>query len=877
MKPEFKSSFAENIFKHKYALTQAQTWREKARSIVDSVCGLGTNGKQTPILSKDERQQLTEWLIDFKWIPGGRYIYYAGREARFYSNCFALAGQEDTREEWGSLANRAFSCLMVGGGIGVDYSVFRPNGRLLSKTGGVASGPLPLAKTLNEIGRNVCQGGSRRSAIFASLNWQHDDIDTYLTSKDWHNMPIGKNGYTVWDAKADDFNYNAPLDMTNISVNYDDAWLQRVEKGELPDTYVKNIRQALKTGEPGMAFNFGQQGKHTLRNAPVCAETMILTAEGYRPVSALVGKRAEVWTGVQWSSDVVFTRTGVDVLTVKVSMTGGRVIRCDESHPFLVERYKWHNRTKVITVERVAASALKQGDQIVVSLPKAVVDGFSTRAYTLGFIYGDGSFRQCSSNAELSVCSEDKEVCLEYLDYSLVTSVNEHDNRGYIRVYFECNDLFNARNKAVFPVELFTAPTNEKVSFIAGLFDADGNYVADTNRVRLGSSQYDFLIGVRRLLESVGILSSINIGSKSGYCGRPSYTLVVSTAYVSEFASVIPTKRLHPVACKAYRPGYVKVESVVADGSADVYCADVGVPEHSFQAEGVLVSNCTEFVTDTDSDSCNLASVNIGAIDSIEELQDIVKTVAKFLICGSVRGQLPYQKAYEVRAENRRIGLGLMGMHEWLLRRNYPYEVVPELHDWLRVYKEQSEIGANEHCDRLYLARPKAYRAIAPTGTIAILAGTTSGIEPLFATAYKRRYLVESSHWRYEYVVDSVAELMVKQYDVNPDAIETAASMVAEPERRIKFQYDVQKYTDMAISSTLNLPSWGSEGNNEDCVIPFAKTLAKYAHGLRGFTCYPDGSRGGQPITTVAYNEAIKHQGVIFEENSSCKDGVCGI
>jgi len=553
VKPEFKSSFAENIFKHKYALTQAQTWREKARSIVESVCGTGTDGKHSPILSADERHNLVEWLVEFKWIPGGRYIYYAGREARFYSNCFSLLGLEDTREEWGNLANRAFSCLMVGGGIGVDYSVFRPSGRLLSKTGGVASGPVPLMKTLNEIGRNVCQGGSRRSAIFASLNWQHEDVGDYLVSKDWHNMRIGKNGYTVWDAKADDFNFNAPLDMTNISVNYDNAWLSKVENGELPETYVKNVRQALMTGEPGMAFNFGAQEKYTGRNA------------------------------------------------------------------------------------------------------------------------------------------------------------------------------------------------------------------------------------------------------------------------------------------------------------------------------------CCEFITDTDSDSCNLSSVNLGAIDTVEELRDIVKTVAKFLICGSVRGQLPYPKAYEVRAENRRIGLGLMGMHEWLLKRNYPYEVVPELHDWLRVYQDESEAGANEHCDRLYLSRPKAYRAIAPTGTIAILAGTTSGIEPLFATAYKRRYLVESAHWRYEYVVDSVAELMVKQYDVDPDSIETAASMVADPERRIKFQYDTQKYVDMAISSTLNLPAWGTELNNEETVMPFAKTLAKYAHGLRGFTCYPDGSRGGQPITTVGYKEATQQRGMIFEENSSCRDGVCGV
>lgn len=64
-----------------------------------------------------------------------------------------------------------------------------------------------------------------------------------------------------------------------------------------------------------------------------------------------------------------------------------------------------------------------------------------------------------------------------------------------------------------------------------------------------------------------------------------------------------------------------------------------------------------------------------------------------------------------------------MGIHEWLLQRGYKYEVTHELHSWLNVYKEESEKAANEHCDRLFISRPVAYRAIAPTGSIGILAG----------------------------------------------------------------------------------------------------------------------------------------------------------
>jgi ribonucleoside-diphosphate reductase alpha chain len=202
--------------------------------------------------------------------------------------------------------------------------------------------------------------------------------------------------------------------------------------------------------------------------------------------------------------------------------------------------------------------------------------------------------------------------------------------------------------------------------------------------------------------------------------------------------------------------------------------------------------------------------------------------------------------------------------------------VVDELHEYLQQYNVCSEQAANEHCDRFYLNHPVAYRAIAPTGTIGSIAATTTGIEPLYAVAYKRRYLTDGKKYKFEYVVDSVAEQLV-QNGHDPDKIETCLDLAEDYERRIKFQADVQAYVDMGISSTINLPKWGSEGNNEQRVNEFAGTIAKYAPRLRGLTCYPDGARGGQPITRMPYDECIKHRNVVYEENSECIGGICGI
>ena len=81
-------------------------------------------------------------------------------------------------------------------------------------------------------------------------------------------MKLGKQQeYSVSDMKVLDFNYPAPLDMMNISLNYDDAWLHGDGND---DIFIQNVRQAMMTGEPGFSFNFGDKQNETLRNA--CTE-----------------------------------------------------------------------------------------------------------------------------------------------------------------------------------------------------------------------------------------------------------------------------------------------------------------------------------------------------------------------------------------------------------------------------------------------------------------------------------------------------------------------------------------------------------------------------------------------------------------------------
>ena len=545
---EFRNDFGRTIFNQKYRHEGAETWAELATTLAVQVCG--------GLLKDSEVKQIAEYIRDMKFIPGGRYLYYAGRPMKFWNNCFLLRAEEDTREDWSNLSWKSESCLLTGGGIGIDYSRYRPSGSTLRRTGGLASGPLPKMEMINEIGRRVMQGGSRRSALYASLNWKHGDIHDFIRMKDWHHQFLGTTGLTHWDLKQQDYNWAAPMDMTNISVNYDTEWLLKTKHGGADPTFLSNVRQALSTAEPGFSFNFFRKENETLRNA------------------------------------------------------------------------------------------------------------------------------------------------------------------------------------------------------------------------------------------------------------------------------------------------------------------------------------CTEVTSEDDSDVCNLGSINLSRIKDVAELSQVTDLATAFLLCGTIRADVPYEKIKTVREKNRRLGLGLMGIHEWLIQRNYKYEINSELTEWLSIYEANSDWAAFHYADQLSISAPIAVRAIAPTGTIGILAGTTTGIEPIFATAYKRRYL-KGKEWYYQYVIDSAAKEMVERYGVDPSTIESSLDLAADYERRIAFQAHVQDYVDQSISSTINLPAWGSDLNNDDTVLDFANTVIKYSPRLRGLTVYPDGARGGQPLTSIPYMEAKGREGVEYREHDVCsitgKGGVCGV
>lgn len=866
-KDVFHASFAYNVAKLRYLHDVGdtkETWSDLSKRVSKSVMGAVDAPKE--LVAKVERA-----ILNREFLPGGRYLYAAGRPYHQTNNCLLLRAS-DSREGWAELTQKAMMALMTGAGIGVVYSDVREKGRVIRKTGGLASGPLSLAKILNETGREVMQGGARRSALWAGIHWWHPDAMDFIKVKEWSS--------DIKMLKAKDFNAQAPLDMTNVSIILDDDFFDAFHNAKHPShtlattVYWESIARALETGEPGLSVNVGKDSEFVLRNAPVSAETWVMTNNGYRQVGSIVDTEVTVWTGKQWAN-TTFRKTKTLTPTVKVTMTGGREITADPSHEFLVE--KWVGRgkksRKLVSIDKVPAGNLVPGQILHVSLPSSLPQWVDVDSYILGYTYGDGSFcKRYDNRAEITFCTDESKKCsLVMRGSELVKSVTEVDARGYIRMYL-VSDLFCGRNKVDYPSQY-----HNQASLLAGLFDADGSYDPNQHRVRLASVHKTFLEGARRALETLGIQSSICRGGTSTLGKKLGWLLVVNSSSVNQFARVIPTQRLNVGNHESYRQTHIKVVSVTEDVPQDVYCCDVGVEEHSFVAEGVVISNCTEVVSDTTDDICNIGSINMAKVSSVEHMNELVDVGISFLLAGSVYSDVPYPDVEKVRAKNRLLGLGLMGLHEWLLTHGKRYGPDPELEKYLEAYAASGEV-AKRYARKWKLSVPKRTRAIAPNGTTSIVAETSGGIEPIFAVAYKRRYY-KGQEVSYEYVVDPVAKRLIDG-GIQPESIEDAYSLAENMERRVEFQAWIQKFVDHSIASTVNLPPWGTENNNASTVRTIGTMLMKYLPQLRGITFYPDGARGGQPLTTVSYKTAIAKIGHVFEEQadvcSIANKGSCG-
>lgn len=447
-------------------------------------------------------------------------------------------------------------------------------------------------------------------------------------------------------------------------------------------------------------------------------------------------------------------------------------------------------------------------------------------------------------------------------------------------------------------------------NFLSGLFDSDGSIQGTHEKgvsVRLSQSSEQTLEAAQRMLLRLGIATTIyrnrrdesrkllpnGHGESSFYKTKAQHELVISNDNIGRFASLIGFRdadkkarlesSLGSYMRKTNRERFMATfERLVPLGEKEVY--DVQVPGiNAFDANGLFLHNCGEQPL-LPYESCNLGSINLahmvkdGRLD-YTHLKEVVRDVVHFLDNVIEANRYPLPKIDEITRANRKIGLGVMGFADMLVGLGIPYNsegAVQAAEEVMAFIQDESKAasaalgesrGNFTNYEGSVFERPETpfmrnatTTTIAPTGTISIIAGCSSGIEPVFAISFVRKVLDNEELLEVHPLFQKVAmergfysdDLMkriaqkgsLKDFNEIPEDVRNVFVVAHDvsPDWHIRIQAAFQKYTDNAVSKTINFPFSATRGDVEDAY------LSAYNLGCKGLTIYRDGSRDKQVL-----------------------------
>jgi ribonucleoside-diphosphate reductase alpha chain len=282
--------------------------------------------------------------------------------------------------------------------------------------------------------------------------------------------------------------------------------------------------------------------------------------------------------------------------------------------------------------------------------------------------------------------------------------------------------------------------------------------------------------------------------------------------------------------------------------------------------------------------NCCLGNINLSNMlldnNSDVDWKRLARTVRsgiRFLDNVLTINTFPTEECRTVAERSRRIGLGVTGLHYMLIKLGIVYgsekclEFLERLFATIRdeaykmsIYLARDKSPFPEFDYKKYLdeefaktlparirmlikrhgVRNAVMLTIPPCGTISMLHGVSSGIEPIFSAMYNRRWR-SNSVWKEQLVVDP---LFQEYYDKRKSLKPFVGAYDITPDEHIKVQATIQKYIDSCISKTINLPS-------EATAESFSQEALDYAPYLKGLTVYRAGSKGNEPLQAISLTE----------------------
>jgi ribonucleoside-diphosphate reductase alpha chain len=353
--------------------------------------------------------------------------------------------------------------------------------------------------------------------------------------------------------------------------------------------------------------------------------------------------------------------------------------------------------------------------------------------------------------------------------------------------------------------------------------------------------------------------------------------------------------------------GHEDVFNITVDDNHNYHVITSQGDDKAVISSGVCVKNCGEIWL-SPYDCCDLGSLVLPrfVLDDRKDLDwDLLrKTVAvavRFLDNVLTVNNYPLVEIKDQCSNIRRVGLGITGLHDMLLRLGLRYnssaglefvdKVMDRIKNW--AYEASSDIAAEKGSfpkfdpDQFLRGgfaktlkpsirekirengmRNCAVLTVAPVGTGSMVCDTSSGIEPMFAPAYRRKYR-DGDKLREEVVIHP---LFKRFMDEGRPVKHFQGAHDLKLRDHFEMQRTVQRHIDNAVSKTLNIPRGVKEHELSDLYM-------EYFPELKGVTVYPEGSREDQPLTPMDLDEAIKaYQRGIVETaavEDKCKSGVC--
>src|SRR3989344_2344837 len=765
-------------------------------------------------------------LADFKFVPGGRILHAAGRDDAkrkpTLSNCYVIPINEDSLEGIYQCLTESAVVYRTGGGTGTDLSVLRPRGAPVNATVDTSPGVTAFMSLLSESTNTVAQAG-RRGALMLTLRVDHPDV--YYPEYDPNNPKTGGPDFIRIknDSKREYHNveYANPLSCTNPCVV--GSTLVSTSKGlERIDNLVG------KEVDIVTAVNFSRNGliqkKVTKRRINGSFRTgrkftyKLITKSGYELV---VTEDHKVLTLEGWKT-LRDLKIGERVLLQE----GKSLFNQDSSLPF--SEGKWSRELGIMLGWLI-------GDGWFISKGKNCRAGFvfgkSTVSYleevkkTFNRIYGRDIKESIRKNGAVHLSYHSKRFInfLEKLGLKQAKAAQKRVPKsiftapeeaviGFLQALFSTDGTINVGKNETRYIRL-SSKSEKLLKDVQLLLLNLGirSKIYERHRNKRVSFRYKNVRGEIRLYESDGILYELQI-SKSMI---PLFLNEIGFLYNIHSEKI---KRLRE--SRYYKTDFTDEVVAIEDcGWEDVY--DLTEPiTHSFVGNGLIIHNCGEQPLASYT-ACNLGNLNLLAFVSewgqldFEELASATRTATRFLddVIDYNLNNHALPAIRDAVASDRRVGLGVTGLADALVKMGIKYdseEGLKTVEEAIMViaytaYDESVELAKERGRFSLFnweglsqskfiqslpeglLAKIKEHGlrnstliTMPPVGTGSIISQTTSGIEPIFDTSYKRRVKQQDGGTFREYKVyhplvkalfggdENLPEYVVTAHDIDP-------------------------------------------------------------------------------------------------------------